>query len=304
MSEKQRILIVDDEEFNLKILAGDLEDNGYEVVQAQNGKIACDILQADDNFQVVLLDRMMPVMDGMAVLNYMKADPQLKRIPVIMQTAASATKQVLEGIEAGVFYYLTKPYDAKVMLAIVKSALQERLIPQALQQDIGKYSGQAMRLMTRGEFYFRTLEEATALAHTIAGGCPVPDTALVGLRELITNAVEHGNLGITFEEKTELLLANQWQEEVAKRLNHPSFRDKEAALFWERKPDCIQISIEDQGKGFQWEPYLNFYDPARATLPNGRGIAMAKLMSFDTVEYQGAGNKVICRILLKGRPRN
>ena len=118
--QRIRILVVDDEEFNLKILAEDLERNGYSTVEAMDGRKACDILQKDRRFDLILLDRMMPGMDGMQVLANIKNDINLRHIPVIMVTAASSKEEILEGVAAGVYHYLTKPYDIKLLLALIK----------------------------------------------------------------------------------------------------------------------------------------------------------------------------------------
>ena len=64
---------------------------------------------------------------------------------------------------------------------------------------------------------------------------------------------------------------------------------------YERTPSEIILTIRDEGQGFDWQRYLEL-DPARATDPHGRGIALSKMMSFDEVEYQGAGNVVCCKV--------
>ena len=77
--KKKRILVVDDEEFNLKLIIRDLEEKGYDAVKAQDGKIAWDILKNDHNFDVILLDRMMPNMDGMELFSHIKENKKFKK---------------------------------------------------------------------------------------------------------------------------------------------------------------------------------------------------------------------------------
>ncbi|MGL4604035.1 MAG: response regulator, partial [Iodobacter sp.] len=86
MEERARVLIVDDEPFNLEILSEHLTDAGYEVVVAEDGEIAWGILSKDRDFDTVLLDRMMPRMDGMALLARLRQQPEFEHLPVIMQT--------------------------------------------------------------------------------------------------------------------------------------------------------------------------------------------------------------------------
>jgi len=293
MEHTNRILLVDDDEFNMKILREDLEFYGYQVVEACDGKIACDILEKDANFDVILLDRMMPKMNGMEVLEVIKHDQRTKNIPVIMQTAAASKSQIQEGIDSGAFYYLTKPYDVKVMLSVIKNAILDSKKRQSFDKSTSIAS--TNQFMQSRNFVFRTIAEAKILSTIIANLCYEPETAIAGITELMLNAIEHGNLGLTFNEKTQLLMNNKLNSEIEKRLQNTLYIDKLAKLTFEKKDGLIEITIEDQGEGFDWKPYLEM-PLERAELPNGRGIALAKMTSFDSIEYLGNGNKVVCII--------
>ncbi|MCA9468437.1 MAG: response regulator, partial [Nitrospira sp.] len=116
------LLLVDDDLVNLEILVEHLEEAGYQTVSAMNGCEAWSLLEREpERFDAVLLDRMMPVMNGMEVLAKIKAHGELDFLPVILQTAAGSTEEVRQGIEAGAFYYLTKPFTKDVVLAIVRA---------------------------------------------------------------------------------------------------------------------------------------------------------------------------------------
>ena len=108
---RTRILAVDDEPLNLAIIEEYLcEEASYTLDTAENGEIAWSALEAAcPPYDLVILDRMMPVLDGMALLRRMKADQRFAAVPVILQTAAAAPEQVREGLDAGAYYYLTKP---------------------------------------------------------------------------------------------------------------------------------------------------------------------------------------------------
>ena len=100
-----RLLIVDDDPVNRQILVEHLEEEGYDLVQAVDGVEAMDYLHREGHtVYVVLLDRMMPKMDGLLVLQQMQNDEKLKGIPVIMQTAAGAPHEIRESVEAGSFF--------------------------------------------------------------------------------------------------------------------------------------------------------------------------------------------------------
>lgn len=291
-----KVLAVDDEEFNLDILVEYLEAESYVVVQATNGQEAWQKLEEHSDIAVILLDRMMPVMDGMAFNAKIKEDKRFKDIPVIMQTAAAAQHEVEEGIKAGVFYYLTKPYKREMLMGIVRSAILHGESLHAMSAQLVKNMS-VLGLMEHATFRFQTLDEANVLATFIAQCCPVPTSASLGLSELMVNAIEHGNLGITYAEKSTLVQTGKWQHEVERRQALPENNGKYATLEYQLQGEELKIRIKDEGKGFEVSRFLNI-DPQRATHPNGRGIAMARLTSFDDLEYLGPGNEVLCTIRL------
>ncbi len=229
MLNKVKVLAVDDEQLNLKILKMHLEEAGFDTVLAEDGRSALNRLEEHPDIDVILLDRMMPVMDGMTCLNEIKTDERLREIPVIMQTAAAATDQVLQGINAGVYYYLTKPYDEQILLGIVRSALYDGKKKRKMKEKL-RHQRRLFRLMEQSTFRFRTLDEAKMLAYHIGSCFPDAKNTGFGLHELLINAVEHGNLGITYAEKTELVLRGGWLEEVERRLADPAYGEKEARL--------------------------------------------------------------------------
>ncbi len=290
----KKILIVDDEEFNLDILEEYIKDVGYQTILATNGSQALQQLDKNQDIDAIILDRMMPVMDGMQFLKEAKEDKRYKNIPVIMQTAASTTDQIMEGVAAGVFYYLTKPYDKVTILTILNSALEQQIVHRKSDNELGSFKD-SIQLLVSGIFHFRTLEEAKEISYIISGIMPDPEKALFGLNELTINAIEHGNLGITFEEKGKLLTKNSWHDEIKKRLKLPENAGKYASLAIDTKGENFKITIKDTGKGFDHAKYIKF-DPARLTDPNGRGIAMSKMYSFDELEYKNGGSEVTCII--------
>jgi len=142
----------------------------------------------------------MPNLDGMGVLALIKANSELDILPVILQAAKAAESEVLERLEAGTYYYLTKPFDKATMLAIVKAAIADFNNHVGLQPEVSQ-AMQTMSLLTQGEFSFRTLEEGRLIANYPVKIDPSAGKVVVGLSELLINAVEHGNLGITYQEK-------------------------------------------------------------------------------------------------------
>lgn len=293
MSPVTKILVVDDEPFNLDIMQDALQDAGFATVGALDGPTGLELLKTESGIALALLDRMMPGMSGIEVLKQIKADDAHKHIPVIMQTAAGSPEQVQEGIAAGAYYYLTKPYKIETLVGIVKAALADK-VEKATIQEATRENKVAMGLLDVAFMRFRTLEEARNIAQFIASAFPQPDEVVYGLHELMINAVEHGNLGITYEEKSALMQAGEWQQEIENRLKSSIYADRYASIVFDRVGDEITIRIKDQGHGFDYSKYLEL-SPDRATDLHGRGIATARTMCFDTLEYQGKGNEVVVK---------
>ncbi len=130
-NEKYKILVVDDHEDNIELLRARLEARGYEVYGANDGQAALEQVEhvCPD---LILLDVMMPKMDGMEVVRRLKTNKNLPFIPVIMQTALDSTENKVEGLDAGADDYITKPINFAELEARVNSLLRIK----ALQSDL------------------------------------------------------------------------------------------------------------------------------------------------------------------------
>ncbi len=120
-----QILVVDDIEMNRDVLSRSLERQGHNIEQAQNGKEALSMLREKD-FDIVLLDIMMPVMDGYQVLKIMKADEKLRYIPIIVLSAVDEIDSVVKCIQLGADDYLPKPFNKEVLRARIKNCLEKK----------------------------------------------------------------------------------------------------------------------------------------------------------------------------------
>ena len=290
-SNKANVLIVDDEPLELDIINRYLTNIGYNTVQAADGVEAWNIIQEGKyQFDTIILDRNMPNMNGLEFLKKIKAHPKLNRLPVIMQTASEEEHEIVEGLQAGCYYYLTKPYKKDVLISIVNSAVADHHTNCLLQEELKKQN-QSLMLLDSGHFSFRNLSEARILTTLLSAACPEPDKVAMGMSELLINAIEHGNLGITYAEKSQLLAEQSWEQEVERRLALPEYSIRNVSVSFERNKNEITIVIGDQGEGFEWEEYLEI-SPERSGDSHGRGIAMAKILSFTAIEYLGKGNKV------------
>jgi CheY-like chemotaxis protein/anti-sigma regulatory factor (Ser/Thr protein kinase) len=296
---KARILVVDDEPFNLDIVSEYLDEMDFDLLLADSGEFAWQALcKPDSQFDLILLDRMMPGLDGITLLKRIKADERLRGIPVIMQTAATSPEQVREGLAAGAFYYLTKPFEGEALQTIIRTALDDLRVRRELNANLADHA-RAMGMLSSAEFFIQTLDEAHKLASFAAMLGPQPDVLAMGLSELLVNGIEHGNLGIDFAEKSRLREADCWETEVERRLILPENRDKRVRLRVRREDARWCFEIHDDGVGFDWRRFLEF-DPERAFAPNGRGIALSKQISFASLTYLPPGNEVVATVLMAG----
>jgi adenylate cyclase len=124
-SDTGKILVVDDNESNRNMLSRRLERQGHRVKLAENGKRALEMLREED-FDLVLLDVMMPEMDGYQVLEHLHADDKLRGLPVIMISALDQLDTVVKSIELGAEDYLPKPFNPVVLRARIGACLEKK----------------------------------------------------------------------------------------------------------------------------------------------------------------------------------
>jgi adenylate cyclase len=157
MRAPPRILIADDQPMNVDILQTRLAVHGYEILTAADGEEALAIARAQQP-DLILLDIMMPKMDGIEVCQHLKADPELPFTPIIMVTAKADSKDIVAGLEAGADEYLTKPVDQAALVARVKSMLRIKALHDTVQEQTGRLEAQSVQLAE----WNRTLEERVA----------------------------------------------------------------------------------------------------------------------------------------------
>ena len=225
IKQSAELLVVDDEAFNRELLQELLSNAGYAVALAEDGEAAWAILESGQHdFAAILLDRMMPRLDGMGLLARIKADKRFADLPVIFQTAIDRPADIAEGIKAGAFYYLVKPINDNVLFAIVQSAVSTFPFDMRLRQTANQEQLALANMLVKGEFQLRTLPEVRTLATALSAYYPQPQRVFLGISELMVNAVEHGNLGISYEEKSRLLQERRWELKLSGGWPCPSTR--------------------------------------------------------------------------------
>lgn len=148
----------------------------------------------------------------------------------------------------------------------------------------------AVGRMVSSTFEIRTMDEAEKLSTMLATQFPDPDRVAAGIWELLSNAIEHGNLEFDCDDKTRLLFEGTFFDEVERRLVAAPYADRVALVEFRRTKTRISLRITDEGKGFDYAAFLDA--EFNFDRPNGRGIAIAKRMAFDRLAYKGRGNVV------------
>ena len=155
MIPQKQILIIEDNEINRAILCEILSDE-YRVLEAENGQVALDLLrECKDDIALILLDVMMPVMDGFTFLDHLKEDAQLSLIPVIVMTQSNSEEDEVAALAHGATDFVPKPYRPQVILHRVASIIKLRetaAIVNLLQYD--RLTGLCSR-----EFFYEKVRE-------------------------------------------------------------------------------------------------------------------------------------------------
>ena len=157
MHDPPRILVVDDMAENVDILKTRLESQGYDVVTASDGEAAL-VAVRESRPDLVLLDVMMPKLDGIEATKRLKADASLPFIPIILVTAKADAKDAVAGLDAGGDDYLTKPVDHASLVARVRSMLRIKALHDKVQEQAARLEAQAAELAE----WNRTLERRVA----------------------------------------------------------------------------------------------------------------------------------------------
>ncbi|MCF7848342.1 MAG: response regulator [Kiritimatiellales bacterium] len=138
--EKAKILVIEDEEPIQELIQFNLERKNYRVKVVDSGEDALKVIGTYSP-DLMLLDIMLPGVDGLEVCKQVKADPRLRHIPIIMLTALSEEADIVAGLELGADDYVTKPFSTRILLARVKAALRRGDTPVAAQDDMVSIHG-------------------------------------------------------------------------------------------------------------------------------------------------------------------
>lgn len=287
----------------LKILAINSSDSNHYVahmcsdiecvtVSQPDAKSAMAALEKDTEFDAFLMDASPTGNENKTFLKFLNRRETLKSVPLILRGAEPQKEVLDEFASCPTLHYLTQDMSPEMAGTIIGNAAQAARRNKRMQREAER-AQQALGCMEQSNFCFNHIDKARDLAYFVSQCFPEPQRVVIGLAELMMNAIEHGVLGISYEEKRDLVLAGTFYEEVEKRLELMKYSGRaEAQVRFERLEDQLRVMIADPGDGFDWRQFMKL-DPSRMMDPNGRGIAMARQFSFDVVEYNEVGNMVL-----------
>jgi two-component system alkaline phosphatase synthesis response regulator PhoP len=132
---KKKILVVDDEEDILELVRYNLAREGYKILCASSGEDGLKAAKAEKP-NLIVLDLMLPGIDGLDVTRRLKADDATRKIPIVMLTAKGEESDIVTGLELGAEDYITKPFSPRVLVARVKAALRRELKDETLEREV------------------------------------------------------------------------------------------------------------------------------------------------------------------------
>ena len=307
---KISVLFVDDEVDIRQSFENRFVDQ-FNIRLTSNGDEALDFFQQRDGINVVVTDLRMPSMNGLELIKKAKGiDPDMGFIVV---SGHGDTDDVIEALRLGARNFIRKPYSfGELEDAIILESHRYQLILEERTRLKDERATEKF-LTSLGNINFSLpskLEWVSPITFRLVGvmeavGLCDPSNRsniALGLMEIITNAIEHGNLNIKSWEKREIVAKGEqhYLKMVAERGEMEPYRNRKVEINATFNSDMATIRIKDDGEGFDYRNLPDPTDPENLFMPSGRGILLA--VSFiDEVNYSGNGN-VVTLVHYKHRP--
>lgn len=281
-----RLLIIDDNKDLLEFLRDFFRKNGFDVLLALT---ATDGIEKFRSFMpdLVITDMRLPDKAGNWVVKEVKSVN--KKTPVIIITGYSDHHLIVEAMENGATELLKKPFkqkDLKYLLSKIEILLKRLHVDLSsqfvcwekrhyeIENDIHVVPIVVDYLFDRVDYI-----------------CENDSFLRIGLQEILINAIEHGNLEISYAEKQKMLDSGDYNQMLMERAKLDRFNEKKVELKVFSTPQYLKIMVEDMGNGFDLSALPNLGDPENFFKESGKGILMA-VNAFDQVQYNDTGNVV------------
>jgi len=291
------ILVVDDEQIIRNVLKRKLEQTtSYNVYTADDGIPALEVFK-NEQIDLVISDLLMTEMNGIDLLRQIKSiDP---RTPVVIITGYGTLDDAIEAIHLGAEDFIKKPFDINDVIETIEKTFR-KLAEEADQREVIKFiNSEQIDLEIPNDFEFLNVVINYIFSHLRARWL-VTDEDLhdvkVCLYEALSNAFEHGNLGISGEEKTKLLEISQqaWKDFLLERMNDPAYKDKHIRVGLSISEKEMAVTILDEGVGFDHNQRLQVVDPEELFKSSGRGLLLIQSL-MDGISFNGSGNEIRMR---------
>ncbi len=291
-----KILIVEDDYGSREYLLNLVQLEGYDVRAVVNGQEGLAEYKAFDP-DIIVSDIQMPVMDGLEMLKILRQDKS--DTIFIITTAYGSEDYAIDALRLGANNYLKKPIKRKSLIGLIN---KYKLIVES-HKLAKKAEGKLLKKNITLEFKTEIQHIPAIIGQLVSNlGVKLDDSEItnieLGLDELITNSVEHGNLGITFEEKVKASNDNTMLELYAEKMKVRKLARRKIKVKYKLRPKYCEWIITDEGKGFDWKLIPDPTKGAQLMELNGRGIFITHFL-FDEMEYLGKGNKVRVRKNIK-----
>jgi len=303
---KEKILIVDDDKYISLLLYNFLDDEGYLCETADNGLEALERVRKGTRYDMVLLDFVMPKMNGLEFLAAVRdIDPNL---PVMMISGYRTRENTLEALRLGAIGFIKKPFSLRDVLKSLRLVLHS----SASKKELGPI----IPFVKQGgmEFVFKTSDvEPDKMSLYLAthlgemGFIEPRRISMVALafNEAITNAVEHGNLELPvnyFLENPDGENRESISELRAERLNTARYAERTVTIRYQCQNEETRVHITDQGPGFDVDSVRPFLDSRDTEVPSdhvGHGLILVKF-AIDEVLFNDTGNEVT--LVIRSQP--
>ncbi len=286
----KKILIVEDEYPVRDVLKIALSENGYMVYEAENGKQGIQMF-IDNIPDIVLTDVKMPGISGIEVTKKIKeAQPDAD---VVIMTGYGSEELVIEAIRAGATNYLKKPVSFDELFNIFDHIIfkrENRKRFEVIKEGV-IYEKKTVTINNDISKIWGIVNQVLYNIPPVLGEKTIEGLKL-GLYEILVNAIEHGNLGITAKEKEESLKNTSYSDLMNSRMNMANEKNRTVMIHSVYEVKKLTIEIIDQGVGFNYKELKTLADTETLMGIHGRGIILTSLY-YDKLEFKGPGNTVV-----------
>jgi CheY-like chemotaxis protein len=291
---KMKVLIVEDDTFSRQYMSSLVRLGDYEVLEARDG--AEGLLMFETHApDLIFSDISMPIMDGLEMLERIRRKSH--DTIVVMTTAFGNPEFTLKALRLRANDYLVKPVIPKDIIANLKKYAAVLAARSVEREVIGFILERYLKLSLDNRLEVLGIVADRLMQETEGHILPADRMGVrLGLLEIIINAIEHGNLGITYCDKTAAIESKSIDlgDLVAQRTSQEPYRSRRVQIQFQMNAEMCEWVITDEGEGFDWRSVPDPNDPANLMSMHGRGILLARL-NFDEVLFLERGNKVVLR---------